>query len=720
MKRNQYKRRQRGSLQRVDRSNPEGNLRALVGRAVERIGSLGVTHDWNQTCWVLCPVLFKLTGKHTQSVSLNFSSPPAVGSHPFLDSWADASRALFIERERERHKAISSHRSFISAFGYIMVAAKGRALEQLTPAILDEACRAIGNNCTANEAYKQHNHVCEIARRCSEKGLCRVDLSEYRYAGRVRPGSWGGISSRRLDDPQIVDERPARILAESTFRVLGVLFAKVPRDHSYRIYLLIITVLVCLGRRLSEVMLLPQQALETKPSGYYFKHLKLKAALGGQQYSLVVMPVMTEVVPLLEAVLSELEETGADLRACAEEMCLHNGPDLRFLAEIQQDQMLFKPQLLSMGMPKSVFTAGWFVKNERVKWCGQAGKYKGKPYVLRKDVEDYCWSHYKKRMTLPLFIADGKSYYIKDMLLLKWLGTSSGHYVRWIADTCSAASFDNFLLQLEKLCVEYAAGQLSQSFTSHDFRHTMNDALDRGGLPDIMQTEFFARKNPIDTKAYQHTSPEKRALEIREKVLLGEIGGKLAARAMRLPVDRRESFVTSQLRAVHDLGPTGMCFHNWGAGPCERHLECHGDDECDQLGWVVSPNEPDSIYKELMQQAAHNLIQLEVGFSMFSTLDTSNWEKHLCLKINQLLDRANVLVPGTGLTQLYEFVNIGGFDDKFIPSVREGVEKGYQLYRKCREIFYESCVEFEREQWRDPERVPLYISVSNVSDLEGI
>jgi integrase len=713
---NGYKRRRRGALLHVDRSNPKANLQAVVERAAERLGSLGVTHGWNERCWILCPELFSLTGKHTQSVSLNFSAPPALGSVPLTESWGDTARALFIEREREQHKSISSHRTFVKVFGYIMAAAKGRALEQLTPAILDEACRTIGQDCTENEAYKQQNLVSEIARRCSQHGLCRVDLTDYVFHGRSRPGSWGGMSGRKLDDPKIVEERPPRLLAESTFKVLGELFVNVPRDHNYRVYLLIITMLVCLGRRLSEVMLLPRQQLVEKPSGYYFKYLKLKGALGSQQYVLEVMPVLTEVVPLLKAVLLELEETSADLYACAEEMCLTNGPDLRFLSEIKQDQLLFYPQLLNMGLPEAIFSNSWFTKNNRIKRNGVFGRAHRIAYVLREDVEAYCWTHYQERMTRPLYIADGRPYYIKDMLILKWLGTSSGHYSRWIVDTCSAASFDKFILQLERLCLMFASGKLDQTFTSHDFRHTMNDALDRGGLPDVMQTEYFGRKNPVDTQAYQHTSPEKRALEIREQILLGQMGGKLAERAMRLPVDRRESFVTSQVRAVHDLGPTGMCFHNWSSGPCDRHLECDGDGGCDQLGWSVKPADPADIFKELMHQAAHNLIQLEIGFNIFPTSFDSvpTWENHLCIKISHLLDRASELVPGTGLTQLYEFVNTGGFDEQIIPKLRDGVGKGYELYKQCREKIYAQSVEYEREQWQDPERTPPYIPVKNL------
>lgn len=81
------------------------------------------------------------------------------------------------------------------------------------------------------------------------------------------------------------------------------------------------------------------------------------------------------------------------------------------------------------------------------------------------------------------------------------------------------------------------------------------------------------------------------------------------------------------------------------------------------------------------------------------------------MKISNLLDRANKLVPGTGLTQLYEFVNTGGFDEYVLPRLKNGIGKGYELYEKCREKFYEQCVTVEREQWQDPERTPLYVPV---------
>lgn len=705
------KRRRRGALLQVDRSDPSANLQALVSITRERLPSLGVNHDWSQPCWSLSPTLFALTGKHTQSVTLNFCLPPILGSNPLSGAWGDVARVLFIEREREVHKSISAHRTFVSAIGYIKEAARTRTLEQLTPAILDQACVLIDRDSQGGERYKRHNLVSEFARRCSLNGLCRVDLTGYVYYGRSRPSNYGGDTGRKLDDPAVMNERPPRVLAESTFMALGELFAKVPSDHKYRIYLLIITLLVCLGRRLSEVTLLPRQALVKKPSGYYFLYLKLKAARGNQQHELVWMVVMTEVVPLVEAVLRELSECSSEQYACAEEMCRINGPDLRFLADMPEDEPLYFNQLLAMGLPKSVFFTSWFNRQGLIKRnLSLRGGIEKNGYLFKRDVERYCRTHYKERMTQPLYIASGRPYFIKDMLLLKWLGTSSGHYARWIADTITSACFDKFLQQLEALCVEYSSGRLDQKFTSHDFRHTMNDALDKGGLPELMQTEYFGRKNPVDTKAYQHTSPERQALEIREKILLGQVGGEVAERAMRLPVDKREAFVTSRVRAVHDLG-NGMCFHSWQLGPCDRHLQC--DSGCGLLAWMKQPAEPSEVYEELMRQAAHNLIQLEVGYGIFpSAIDSSpNWEKHLCLKISHLLDRASELVPETGLDDLYHYINTGGFDTYVVPKLIDSVGKGYELYKRCREQFYAQCLEFERDWSPSTARTVQYVPV---------
>ncbi|SDJ32856.1 hypothetical protein [Pseudomonas abietaniphila] len=709
---NTYKRRKRGALKRVDRSDPTGNLHALVERLKDCLPGLGVSHEWGESVWSLCPKLFALTGKHVETVSLNFDqSNDPVGMD---NGWGDVARGLFVVRESESHKSISSHRTFVAVIACISSVAQGRHPERLTPAILDVACETIASNHSEGEAYKRQNMVCEVARRCSELGLCRVDLTGYRFHGHSRPNNYGGISDRRLDDPSIIYERPPRTLAESTFKVLGQLFQNVPRDHAYRVYLLIITVLICLGRRLSEVTLLPRQGLIKKPSGYYFRYLKLKAAYGSQQYQMVEMPVIPLVLPLLQKVLEELAECSHEVYACAEEMCRTNGPDLRFLEGIADEEPLYLTRLVEMGLPTSVFfTTSWFSQRGLVKRVSSdPERFRIRSCLLRRDVELYCQSHYQERMTRPLYVAGGQPFYIKDMLFLKWLGTSSGHYVRWISDTCTPTNFDKFLLQLASLCEKYASNQFDHKFTSHDFRHTMNDALDRGGLPDVMQTEYFGRKNPVDTKAYQHTSPEKKALEIRELIKLGQVGGKVAERYMRLPVDRREAFIASKVRAVHDLG-NGMCFHAWESGPCERHLQCDGEGGCDLFAWMRQPADPAETMEELLHQAAHHLIQLEMGERVFpdSSEQRANWEYHICLKFQHLLERGAEMLPGFDYDKISEYINTGGFDKYLVPQLLENVGKGYELYMKCRESMYEDALDYERFIFKDAAKAVPYAPV---------
>lgn len=78
-----------------------------------------------------------------------------------------------------------------------------------------------------------------------------------------------------------------------------------------------------------------------------------------------------------------------------------------------------------------------------------------------------------------------------------------------------------FLRYFPALAAEYASSSIEVDFISHHFRHTLNTLLDEGGLSDLLQTEWFGRTNPRDTKAYQHTSREKRALMLREDIKRG-------------------------------------------------------------------------------------------------------------------------------------------------------------------------------------------------------
>lgn len=140
-----------------------------------------------------------------------------------------------------------------------------------------------------------------------------------------------------------------------------------------------------------------------------------------------------------------------------------------------------------------------------------------------------------------------------------------------------------FLRYLPKLTEEYASNSIQADFTSHHFRHTLNTLLDEGGLSDLLQTEWFGRTNPRDTKAYQHTSREKRALMLREDIKRGTVGGVLAEQIKVVPIELQDAILKARVQAVHDVG-TGICIHNFSQTPCERHLQCSAD--CKDYVWA--------------------------------------------------------------------------------------------------------------------------------------
>ena len=205
-------------------------------------------------------------------------------------------------------------------------------------------------------------------------------------------------------------------------------------------------------------------------------------------------------------------------------------------------------------------------------------------YTTKKGLLEYCKRDFQLNLLEPIHIDQhGKKYYLKDLLLVKYLGLSSGTYAHWLSTQMSHSMLTTFLRYFPKLALEYASSSIEVDFTSHHFRHTLNTLLDEGGLSDLLQTEWFGRSNPNDTKAYQHTSREKRALMLRADIKAGKVEGKLADQVRLLPVSIQEAVLAARINAVHDVG-TGICIHTHAQNACTRHLQCSAD--CNDYVWV--------------------------------------------------------------------------------------------------------------------------------------
>lgn len=580
-------------IDRLERDR-NANLQALVSKAqlLKLDGFESV--KWHESNWnITSGRLVKQTGKNIKVASFAFTLSPKLGAEPLVDSWSEVCKALFVLRFHRKHQSTPNQRNFITAVGYAAAAATqlGQKLLNLTPEALDNACTLISKHYRETTAYNLHKHIAEFAAHCDANGLCRVML-QFKYARMKRPASTGGLSHKRLDDPEVLETKSDKLVDPKVFRVIGELYQNLPKSHKYRLYVLLLTLLACTGRRFSEVSLLPNQTLSVDDEGNsYIEYFPRKASRGDVFTPKRKLYLPSEVKPIVDEVLNELADLTTASRETAEEMHKTRGPDLRFLERVPSEQRFYASDLRELGISDTALISKGWLRKQNLAWADvdastKQGKRPRNPihFTTKEGLRKYCARDFSDAYLSAIHTDQfGKEYYLKDLLFLRPLGLSSGTYAHWLATSCSQSMFSTFLRYFPDLAAEYASASVEVDFTSHHFRHTLNTLLDEGGLSDLLQTEWFGRTNPRDTKAYQHTSREKRALMLRQDIKKGLVGGQIADQIQAVPVDVQDAFLKARVQAVHDVG-TGICIHNFSQTPCERHLQCSAD--CKDYVWA--------------------------------------------------------------------------------------------------------------------------------------
>jgi hypothetical protein len=549
---------------------------------------------WSDTTWVVTAGrLTNLAGKNTRSSSFNFMYSPSLGGRAIASKWADLAKALFTLRFHRKHQSAPNQRNFITALGYISNSAisLNQDPQRLTPEVLDLACEDITKHYSDGVAYNLQKAIAEIASHCDANGLCRI-IFKYKYAKLKRPDNTGGVGHKRLDDPKAMETKSDKLIEPAVFKVLGELYKKVPKEHKYRFYVLLLTLLACLGRRFSEIVLLPHQKIKTDFEGLeYIEYFPRKMSKGDTFTPIRKLYLPSDVLPIIHEVMKELEQLCLAARETAAEMQRVQGGDLRFLAGLATNQKLYKEALKELYIsPKVLDRTGWirkngyaFSDNEKLTKQGIKSAHPLQ-YTDKAGLTAYCNKDYSSSSIAAIHTdQNGIEYFLKDLMLVRHRGLSSGSYSHWLATQCTHSMLTTFMRYFPKLAEEYASSSVKVDFTSHHFRHTMNTLLDEGGLSDLLQTEWFGRSNCKDTKAYQHTSREKRALMLREDIKKGHVGGKLAEQIKVVPVTIQDAVLKARVQAVHDVG-TGICVHNFSQTPCERHLQCSAD--CNDYVWA--------------------------------------------------------------------------------------------------------------------------------------
>ncbi|MBD2232516.1 integrase [Phormidium tenue] len=590
-------------LDQVDR-DIQRNLQDLIKLAKQLSPEGFESVIWDKSIWTVTGgKLIKLSGKNLSKADLVFHFSPKLGGEPIPSPWSDYIKALFLLRFHQKQQSTPNQRNFITTLGYVAYAMtkKGLDIARLTPEYLDLACRLLSEHYSESLAYNMHKAVNEFAAYCDANRLCKAYLN-YKYHKMSRPDTTGGVGYKRLDDPEALEIQHEKMVDPKIYQILGELYQKVPKDHDYRFYILLLTLMACTGRRYSEISLLPLQQVNQDDEGRSFiEYFPRKTNRGSITLPKRQLFLPTKVVGIVASVIDELIESCARTREVAAEVRRCNGPDIRFLAHIKDDDKLYKEDLGNLGITTSLFgrqnrffQEGWVLHDK--KNCHSNGKTK--PYTNKQNLIEFCYLDFRQEFVSPIVTdLQGKDYFLEDMLAIRHPKKKEKFHF-WVASQCTHAMLTTFLRYFPDLAKEYASISASTDFTSHHFRHTLNTLLDEGGLTDLLQTRWFGRANRHDTKAYQHTSREKKALLFREAIKDGQAGGLLARQVVNLPIDLQDAVLEARVQAVHDVGP-GFCIHNFVQTPCERHLQCTA--ECKDYVWIK--DDPDRI-EELKRQWA--------------------------------------------------------------------------------------------------------------------
>lgn len=639
-------------LSQLDR-NYIANLDKIVQLAQQLMTPLPGA-DWESDTWTVTGGrLLRQSGKKAEKASINFKYSPKLGlaDADLLDvGFADLVKSLVVLRFHRKAQSVANIRQFIYAISFVAyeLRQQERSVADITPGDLEAAARLITKSHAESTAYQMHKALGELAAHLDANELCKVRL-DWKYSKLKRPDSAGGVGIMRLDDPTLDQETThSKMVGESVYRLIAILYQKVPSEHPSRLYVLMLALFACLGRRFSEVAYLPDQVIEKDRDGNSFiTYFQRKASQGDTYTPYEQLPIPTDAAQIVIDVVAEAHVLCEPAREIAAEMRRQSGPDLRFLEGVSAVKDFYRQDLERLGLSPQLLntTSSWLDKNG---WLQQGEEYRPGAYrsfTSLDGIKAYCRRDYHPSMVDPIHIDQfGKKFYPEDMLFLQNIylgGKGSPTRAHWLAGIISHVMFDKWITrQLPTLAQEHAQEVSADlDFTSHMFRHTLNTLLDEGGLPELIQTQWFGRENQRDNKAYQHTRREKRVKDVQEALLAGEAGGALADQLHFVPINKRKAFVKISVRAVHDVG-TGICIHDFTQTPCERHLQCQADCQ-DYVYAKTDPGRAD----EIRRLWASTMIQLDLAKKQAQSArprKSIDWIAHHTSKLNTLDRQMNL------------------------------------------------------------------------------
>ncbi len=548
------------------------NIQTLIHDGQKVAKDWGV--DWEAPTWDVFEVFAHTRRSHRserKSLNLWFTERPIARrqpGQPFEKTFGDIVRSLVVLRHQTGNQCFEDQQQVIIAAQYIsqQIAERAHDLTKLTNGDLERACDAIGATQADTTAYKLQRFVEEIGAIIDHNRLCPRRL-DFRYSKKKRPTKTSGLGFARLDDPDLAQGASAKLISVDVLKALGQLYQEIPSSESSdRLLMDVVVIALCTGRRIGEILTLPKQEMKHDRDGHaYLLYYKEKRSQGSQVIVLERLYPIPQTIPLLTAALQEATSLTEDFRVAAKVIAQSGQP---YLVGLPDDEFI-RGSTLGQFLGLSKDSTNQWLKTRHINASHSTGRakiYRRSDIVAAMQAELFVGPAVRVSPPAP-------DLELEDLLFLGF--RNSFHFrkapLRYAVYPVNVRHFGDFLgARSSGVFKRYLTGDAAESFriNSHRFRHTLNTILDKGGMSDALQTEWFGRKNPSDTKAYQHMTPAERAQ--RSHVAT-------ASRFESEPVPPKLSTqqvaaVAAEKMAVLDVGP-GYCQHDWRNRPCPRFSE---------------------------------------------------------------------------------------------------------------------------------------------------
>lgn len=604
-----------------------------VARLIEKAKSCGAYGpiEWGADFWDVSASerQYKRTERH-QVARLNFtqhkpgrrgsSAGPAFSND---SNFSDVVKSIVRLRFMERGQRSGDQFQIIRAFRYLYVELETLEFDprMLTGAHFDCAQKAILRSEKASSAYALLRYLEEVG--------CLLD-----YYGVVRSRlAWKSTRNRPAypSDHSIEDGRREvnsdRLPSEEAIRELGRLYNDIPkRERIDRLLICLVGILLWTGFRVGELLSLPLQRVQRDSAGQ--PYINFFPEKGGKTRKKVISSYGAD---LVDAMLVEIASLTDEARMAARWMA--ENPGHVWLGQGQLPASLtLRDFEARIGLPAGQGAGRSF--------CRRNGIANDESGMVNVEQIHAALSSERFDDTVVTGDSPGDSLLLQNCLAIAFKNElhrqrGTQRYVVLPLRRDHIALFLTGRPGMQSVFQRYSkngADGETLKMRSHGARHFINDVVDRGGMSDALQAEWFGRGNPHHNRAYQHMSRAERTEAFRNDLMTGRVAGGVEHELKRVPIERRIAYVEARVRAVHSV-PGGLCIHDFAFEPCRFHMQC--TDGCGDFSWIR-----DDESRAAEMETARNVTEIGIEVAKAEmdsqTWGASPWLAHQQRKLEQM------------------------------------------------------------------------------------